>query len=180
MTSVHGPGEPDDRDESGDPQSVDAAFDEIVANIDKPSTSASTTPWPDAEDDEGPLAAPPSAEVVRTPRPDWPGWDDVRVPDESADDEDDDEFGESDEEEGHYEPPPPPPVPRGDSVTRGAWAGALGAPLLAILMPLLGWGMDGLVGLLLVGAFLAGFVTLISRLRTGPRIDDGPDDGAVV
>jgi len=35
------------------------------------------------------------------------------------------------------------------------------------------------VGILLVGSFLAGFATLVSRLREGPTIDGGPDDGAV-
>ena len=63
---------------------------------------------------------------------------------------------------------------------RWAWAGAVGAPTLAIVLPLLGWNVDGLTGIALVVAFLAGFGTLVSRLRPGPRLDDGPDDGAVV
>jgi hypothetical protein len=65
-------------------------------------------------------------------------------------------------------------------VGRWAWAGAVGAPLLAIVLALLGQGLDGIIGIALVVAFLAGFGTLISRLRPGPRIEDGPDDGAVV
>jgi hypothetical protein len=172
------PDHPDDR--SDDSRSIDAAFDEIVARIDQPSTAASTAPWPEAEnreqsDEDVDEADEPSA-PVRMPRQDWPEWDDVRVPPPTPDELTDAEAFD----EGHYEPPPPPPIPRGDPVTRWAWAGAVGAPVLAIVLPLLGQGVDGLIGIALVIAFLAGFGTLVSRLRTGPRIDEGPDDGAVV
>ena len=191
MTTVPGSGDPDDRDERepedlNDPKSIDAAFDEIVSNIDSPSTAASTAPWPDAEgagrgdssDSEPTPEGGQAAVSPRTPRSDWSEWEDVRVP-APEDDEPVDELDDG-EDEGHYVPPPPPPVPKGDSVTRWAWAGAVGAPVLGLLLLLLGQNLDGMLGLLLVAAFLAGFVTLVSRLRTGPRIDDGPDDGAVV
>ena len=89
-----------------------------------------------------------------------------------------DEPGETDE--GHYVPPEPGPVPRGEPRVRWAWTGAVGAPLLAIVLPLLGWGLDGLTGIALVIAFLVSFGYLVSQLRDGPRVDDGPDDGAVV
>ena len=190
MTTVPGSGDSDDRDERepedlNDPKSIDAAFDEIVSNIDSPSTAASTAPWPDAEgadsgdssESEPMPEGGPAAVSPRTPRSDWSEWEDVRVP---APEEDEHVDELDDEDEGHYVPPPPPPVPKGDSVTRWAWAGAVGAPVLGLLLLLLGRNLDGMLGLLLVAAFLAGFVTLVSRLRTGPRIDDGPDDGAVV
>lgn len=171
---------PDDDGTPDDPQSIDAAFDEIVANIDQPGTgqqgtAASTAPWPSVEDRDPEQPPEPPAEPTPqlTPRKDWPEWADVRMPPEPVE-----ELAEPDE--GHYVPPPPPPVPRGDKVARWAWAGAIGAPTLAIVLPLIGWGLDGFTGIFLVGAFLAGFVTLISRMRTGPRVDDGPDDGAVV
>ena len=194
VTTVPGSGDPDDGDERepedlNDPKSIDAAFDEIVSNIDRPSTAASTAPWPDAEGDSGdagdsggeaePVTGGPAAMSPRTPRSDWSEWEDVRVP-APEEDEHIEELDADADEEGHYVPPPPPPVPKGDSVTRWAWAGAIGAPVLGLLLLLLGWNLDGMLGLLLVAAFLAGFVTLVSRLRTGPRIDDGPDDGAVV
>jgi hypothetical protein len=174
---------PDDDGTPDDPQSIDAAFDEIVANIDQPGsdqhgTAASTAPWPSVEDRGSEPPAEPPAEPTpqRTPRSDWPEWDDVRMPSEPVE-----ELAElAEPDEGHYVPPPPPPVPKGDPVARWAWAGAIGAPTLAILLSLLGRGLDGFTGIFLVGAFLAGFVTLISRMRTGPRVDDGPDDGAVV
>ena len=177
MTTASGSGESDDRDEFGDPKAIDAAFDEIVANIDHPTTPASTDPWPDVENDHG-NAQPgePTDVPIRTPRANWTGWDDLRpLHEEAADAEADD-----DEDEGHYVPPPPPPVPKGDKYIRWAWAGAVGAPLLALVLPMIGHPIDGFTGLLLVGAFLGGFITLISRLRPGPHVDEDPDDGAVV
>lgn len=169
---------PDDDGQSDDPRSIDAAFDEIVANLDQPGTAASTAPWPSAEDsDHEPSPPTPADPAPRlTPRSDWAEWDDVRAAPEPE--VEPTELVEPDE--GHYVPPPPPPVPKGDPVARWAWTGAVGAPVLAIVLPLLGWGLDGFTGIFLVLAFLAGFTTLISRLRTGPRVDDGPDDGAVV
>jgi hypothetical protein len=174
-----------DDDRLNDPKAVDAAFDAIVANIDQSSTGASADPWPEAEDDDpaGPpeLEDPPPSRP-RTPRADWSGWEDIRpLLQPSHEGEPVDEGGPVDaDDDEHYVPPPPPPVPRGDRVVRWAWAGAVGAPVTALLLPLIGWQLDGLVGLLLVAAFLGGFITLVSRLRPGPRIDDGPDDGAVV
>ena len=166
-------------DDLSDPQAIEAAFDAIVAGIDQDTGGA---PWPPAEGDPPADSPPKPTDVdrpVRTPRPDWEGWDDIRVPAPEPDDIDEpDELDDADDE--HYVPPAPPPVPRGDRIIRWAWAGAVGAPLLAIVLPLIGWQIDGLVGALLVAAFLGGFVTLVSRLRSGPRIDDGPDDGAIV
>jgi hypothetical protein len=172
-----------DGERSDDPHAIDAAFDDIVARIGQPDTAASTAPWPEAEnrdpgDSEDSTASDAAAVTppARTPRQDWPEWDDVRVPAPTPDELADAEASD----EGHYEPPPPPPVPRGDSIARWAWAGAIGAPALAILLPILGWDLDGLTGIVLVIAFLTGFGTLVSRLRPGPRVDDGPDDGAIV
>jgi hypothetical protein len=167
--------------DDGDPDethAIDAAFDEIVANIDQPGTAASTAlfllmirPPPRSTP---PPAEPTEPKPQRTPQNECSEWDDIRIPQAEPDVE------APREDEGHYVPPPPPPLPKGDPVGRWAWAGAVGAPLLAIVLPLVGWGLNGLTGVALVVAFLAGFGTLISRLRPGPRIDDGPDDGAVV
>lgn len=82
------------------------------------------------------------------------------------------------EEGEHFVPPPPPPIPRGDAVSRAAWAGALGGPGLLMVAALAGLGLPSwLVGLCVVG-FVAGFATLIVRLRGHDPYD--PDDGAVV
>lgn len=82
------------------------------------------------------------------------------------------------EEAEHYVPPPPPPIPRGDAVSRTAWAGALGGPALLMVAAVLGVGLPPwLVGLCVAG-FVGGFVTLVLRLRGHDPYD--PDDGAVV
>lgn len=173
MTTSPDPGEPEDA------RAIDAAFDEIVANIDAPQTASSSSPWPDAEGeaDTDPPSASSAPTPQRTPRADWAEWDDIRIPTPAPEVPDDDE---SDDDEEHYVPPPPPPLPRGDRLTRWAWAGAIGAPVLAIVLPLIGLGLSELTGIALVVAFLSGFGYLISRMSTGPRADDGPDDGAVV
>jgi hypothetical protein len=86
----------------------------------------------------------------------------------------------SSDDEGHFVPPEAPPVPTGDGVTRAAWTGVIGGPLFLILATLLGWQADGLPGLLAVIAFVGGFITLITRMKDRPSLDDSGDDGAVV
>jgi hypothetical protein len=86
---------------------------------------------------------------------------------------------EADDEEG-YTPPPPPPLPR---ISKYAVAGILGVVggfvlfLFPSLLPL----DNGISMLLGFAGIIAGFVTLIWRLRPGDADDDAdPDDGAVV
>lgn len=169
----------DPHDGRPDPEKLDAEFDAIVARLTARDTGA--VPWPEAEETsdagDGP---PPPAPPRRTPDRDWAEWDDLRIPSVEPEAESADEQDEDDADDDHFVPPEPAPVPRGDARLRWAWAGALGAPVLAIILPLLGWGLDGLTGIGLVLAFLVGFGYLISRLREGPRVEGGPDDGAVV
>ena len=77
-------------------------------------------------------------------------------------------------------PPPPPTVPRGTPLRRFAWAAVLGAPIVVVLCVLFSYGLDGWTGLLVVGAFIGGLVTLVATLDDRPLDDDGPDHGAVV
>jgi len=166
------PDEPGDSDEPTESRpDLDAAFDAIVANLRHGDRPADVPRWPANEDDE---PAPNSATPVE-PRlgSTWAGWEDLVAPKADAEPVD-----AADDE--HFVPPPPPPVPRGDKVLRWGWAGALGAPIAAVLLALVGWDLTGMTGLLLVGSFLAGFATLVSRMREGPHIDSGPDDGAVI
>jgi hypothetical protein len=78
----------------------------------------------------------------------------------------------------HYVPPPPPPIPRGDAVSRAAWAGALGGPGLLMVAAILGVDLPSWVVGLCVASFVGGFATLVLRLRGHDPHD--PDDGAVV
>ncbi|NHC45621.1 hypothetical protein [Motilibacter aurantiacus] len=82
------------------------------------------------------------------------------------------------EDEEHFEPPAPPPLPRVGLLVGSAWAAVLGAPIFFIVALFVHVDVQGWLGLLGVGAFVAGFLVLVSRLGDGP--EDGWDDGAVV
>jgi len=82
------------------------------------------------------------------------------------------------EVEDHFVPPPPPPLPRGDRVSRLAWAAVLGVPLFLVVAVALSWRLPSWATTLAVVALLAGFATLVTRLRGHDPHD--PDDGAVV
>jgi hypothetical protein len=87
---------------------------------------------------------------------------------------DHDEFADGD----HFVPPVPPPLPRGDRVTRWAWAGLTTAPSVLLLSTVTRWSPpDGLM-VILIGGFIAGFATLVSRMRG--RNPHDPDNGAIV
>ncbi|MEZ5115531.1 MAG: hypothetical protein R2737_04605 [Candidatus Nanopelagicales bacterium] len=160
---------------------VDEAWAGIVAGFD--TTTADPVPrWPAQEDvddsgeqpEEDPATDRPgsglSARLVRRAVPlDLSALEDrdhEPEPEEPAEDPSD-----------HYVPPHPPPLPRpADTVARFAWAGVLGGPLLLLLSTVL--GLEAWVNGLAVAAFIAGFVTLIARMKD--HHDDGWDDGAVV
>lgn len=78
----------------------------------------------------------------------------------------------------HFVPPPPPPLPSTDLITRAAWASVLGVPILLTVVVLLGISVGGWFAALCAGAFIGGFVVLVTRLRGHDPYD--PDDGAVV
>ncbi len=78
----------------------------------------------------------------------------------------------------HYEPPEPPPLPRGDTLSRAAWAGVLGGPAVLLLAAVVGGTLPSWMVVAALAAFVAGFVTLVARMPA-ERDDDG-DDGAVV
>lgn len=165
--------DPDDPTGTDDPAAIDEAFEAIVSGIRHAEQPPDVPLWPVAEDDE-PSAAPAPAPQLGSS---WSGWEDIALP---APTEELDDVDDSDDDDAPFVPPTPPPIPKGDPVLRWAWAGALGAPVLAVVLAIVGWDFDGLVGLGLVAAFLTGFGTLIYRMRTGPDDLDTPDDGAVV
>jgi hypothetical protein len=86
---------------------------------------------------------------------------------------------EADDEEG-YTPPPPPPLPRISKYAVLGVLGVVGGFVLFLFPELL--PIDSTASMLLgFTAILAGFVTLIWRLRPGGDDDDyDPDDGARV
>jgi hypothetical protein len=156
---------------------VDATFADIVSRFGL--TTAAEEPFsPDETKDDGPSgAANPSPSGSGRLIRGAVGWDDLlgdaRLPSGKTP-------GEPEEEEDGYVPPPPPTIPRGTPLRRIAWAGVLGAPVVVTLCVLFSYGLEGWAGLLVVGAFVGGLVTLVVTLEDRPLDDDGPDNGAVV
>jgi hypothetical protein len=78
----------------------------------------------------------------------------------------------------HFVPPEPPPIPRGTPARRLAWFGLFAPPVLMILAVVVGWAFPAWLAMLMVAAFVGGFVFLVLTMpRDG---EDGRGDGAVV
>ncbi|WP_130796283.1 hypothetical protein [Streptomyces otsuchiensis] len=88
---------------------------------------------------------------------------------------------EDDGDEGHFVPPEPPPLPESDMITRFAWLGVVGGPLLLVGCALLDIDMTWWLTTAGVGGFLGGFATLVLGMRDD-RDDEwtDPGSGAVV
>lgn len=89
-----------------------------------------------------------------------------------------DGLDESDESD-HYEPPLPEPIPKVSRTTRLALFGVLGGPLLIAVIALTGIDPIGIGAWLGLIAFVAGFVTLLTRAKEHNE-DEDPGGGAVV
>jgi hypothetical protein len=148
---------------------------------------AKTPPPPEPIDDDtwaGLIAAfeaspdSPSRPSVTAGGDDSVGWEDIQKRLAGTNPAAAKPVGEDDED--HFVPPQPPPLPEGDSISRAAWAGVIGAPVFAVLAVLTGVDLAGWPAFLLAAGFLGGFATLVVRM--GDRVDDqdNPDDGAVV
>ena len=138
-----------------------------------------TAPWPAAEDIDTPSSGVADMDTEPAPRSSL-----RRAPDTIGQDsllDGLDTFGAElpdDSEEG-YTPPPPPPLPR-VSVAALLALGSLAFGLLLLFWPsMLPLGEQQTL-FLAFAAILAGFVTLILRLRPGDEEDDDPDNGARV
>lgn len=150
----------------------DDGFDAIVASFHAPSA-------PQAGSDH--LADPPAeGALASVPSPAGGGWDDVVTDLEAREAARRPTEEEPPEVEERYVPPPPPPLPRSDALGTAAWIGAIGAPVVWMLLSLLGWPFESWQLLLLVAVFLGSFGVLVSRMRQGPGEDDPDDNGAVV
>lgn len=167
----------------------------IVAAFDAPPPADAVPRWPASEDltpatedgaagtdDSDPTPGDPRAGRGRTLRPARPladGWapyvDPPDGPGKSAD-----QASRSSDDEHHFVPPVPPPLPTGDVVTRWAWVGLVGGPLLLVLAAILRVQLGPWLLLLGVAGFVGGFVTLVARMEDRPPTDSDPDDGAVV
>ncbi|MEU4389110.1 hypothetical protein [Kribbella sp. NPDC023855] len=129
-----------------------------------------------------------------TPVPRWPASEDVEegsyeplidvpagliVGDTDEDPPEEPPARRTDDPHDHFVPPEPPRGPRLDWISRIAWLGLFGGPLLLIAAALLDFGTGRVTTIAVVG-FVGGFLTLVLRMPDKLPPEDTPDDGAVV
>lgn len=181
-----------------EPAAVPAGFEEIFVDADavdraRPVVERSTedAEWASlVEQFSAPSA--PGHDSGDTAVPRWPASEDVDekyeplidVPasltfEDKAADEDEEPAKKADDPHDHFVPPEPPRGPRLDWISRLAWLGLIGGPLLLIAAAVLDFGTGRITTLAVVG-FVGGFLTLVIRMKDRLPPDDTPDDGAVV
>lgn len=150
----------------------DAEWKSLVEQFNAPSAEGhGSTPvprWPASEDvEEGsyePLIDVPAGLVV--------GDTDEEPPEEPP-------ARRADDPHDHFIPPEPPKGPRLDWISRIAWLGLFGGPLLLIAAAVLDFGTGRVTTAAVIG-FVGGFLTLVLRMPDKLPPEDTPDDGAVV
>ncbi len=155
---------PGDLGSGGTPEEIDydAAFAALVAQFTTTDTITDVPVGPSPEASAAPVWAD-GPRSFHTPVPFRPPTDDRLYP------------AELDE---HFAPPDPGPAPPSDLISRLAWAGVLGGPLVLLVAAVLDGYVPPSLALAAVGSFAAGFVTLVVRM---PRErDEDEDNGAVV
>jgi hypothetical protein len=170
------------------PLTDEEVFASIVAGY-HVTVDPTKAPWPEAEDvPSSGVATAPQEQPAATDRDIEPA---PRAPLRRARDEIDqgslldglDTFGadlpdDPDDDEG-YTPPPPPPLPRMSGATALGLFALVGG-LIVFFWPTLLPVAQSTAMFVAFCAVLAGFVTLIWRLRPGDEEDDDPDNGARV
>lgn len=175
---------PEDPDGSADategeqrPLDFEAEFERIVAGW----TPEHRSPGEPAETPDEPpsssVESPSSVEPVESP-PDPPAGNlrDLFQRTWGEDPPSGPELEPADPDE-HYVPPPPPPLPRPEPARLLAWTGLLLAPLVGLLLLLLG-SLPSFASFLLFCWFVGGFGYLVATMKD--RGHDGWDDGAQV
>jgi hypothetical protein len=168
----------------------EAEWESLIEQFNAPDEPAAgdTPRWPAIEDveDEQPDAGA-GATTSRTPVTDAAGSvvDEMAAeyPGREAQAEAEAEAEEErrEREESRYIPPEPARGPRLDWISRAAWAGVLGGPLLLVLAAVLDLGSSSRVTVIALIGFAGGFLTLVARMKDrDPDGNGGPDDGAVV
>ncbi|MGZ4461108.1 MAG: hypothetical protein ACXV4A_11010 [Actinomycetes bacterium] len=84
------------------------------------------------------------------------------------------------DDEGHFVPPEPPPLPQLEPRRKLAWIALFGAPLLLLIVVLVGATLPTWLLGLMVAAFIGGFVYLVATMSRNRPDDWSGDDGAVV
>ncbi|MEV4261941.1 hypothetical protein [Kribbella sp. NPDC049584] len=158
-----------------DRSTEDAEWESLVQQFSQPSA-------PGHDGGEDPVPRWPASEDVDDkyePLIDVPTGLTVEDTPAANDDEDTKPKRKDDDPHDHFVPPEPPRGPRLDWITRLAWLGLLGGPLLLIAAAVLDFG-TGRITTLAVAGFIGGFLTLVLRMKDRLPPGDGGDDGAVV
>lgn len=141
---------------------VDSAWNQLVHDLQESTIPPESIDAADTDSD--PPGSGLSARLVRSSQA--PGPRDFSLPDSD----------ELLEPEDGFIPPEPPPLPRPNHpADKWGWGAIIGGPLL--LIGATTTGLPTWIGGVGVAAFLAGFVTLVARMRDDR---DSGDDGAVV
>ena len=150
-----------------DESRTELAWREIVANygeravLDDPAAPS---------DEAAPSSATPTSEAPSSPSA-------ADLPEHLRDDDEVEQREQAIAEAERFKPPPAPPFPVPRTWQRGlAWAGIFVAPLIALVIGLLSIYVNPLVGWVLVGWFVGGFVYLVLEMPKSPR--DPWDDGS--
>jgi hypothetical protein len=154
---------------SDGPEDIDAAFAEIVADLERDTKFGK---WPGEDDDAQPQPSPEEQAPPATSAPD------ETKPVETPAEQGPRDWAPAAEEEEHFVPPEPPPLP----IPRPATFLGVGIVVLGVLVLLIP-GLAGIaatvklpLGLVLISA---GIGWLLFRLRHSPP-SDSDDDGAQV
>jgi hypothetical protein len=183
---MSGPG-----DIGGEVSGDEAAWRDLIARFDVPADlEQAKHPWPSSEDLPGmPVPGPGTADpgsadradpLVSRDRPDLKPdtcqpADRGRVIRHATDPRN---YSPPEEGDERYVPVPLPPPAGIDPITKAAWVGVIGGPAYLLIVSLF-LSVSPTAAFIAVGAFVAGFVTLIVKLGDRPKRDDD-DDGAVV
>jgi hypothetical protein len=166
---------PEEPEGSRDPRDLDfdAEFERIVADFGPPSVDED----PSVEPQDPSVDQDPSVEPVETPvEPAETQTDNLRNLFRQAW-TDDSAPADPAETEEHYVPPPAPPIPRPEPRRLLAWAGLVGAPMVALILLTLG-SLPAWTSFILFCWFVGGFGYLVATMTDRGR--DGWDDGAQV
>ena len=169
----------------------DVIFAELVASLGADETGE--RPWPAAEDLDRPTdrhrrraadgSSDTPAETGASPDTEETTPIDVSAEIAAADAAEAERVrreAERDPEQDHFVPPEPAPAPKLDWISKLAWTGLIGGPAILVLAAVFDIGRGGRLLAIALLAFVAGFFTLVLRMKDRPPIDDTPDDGAVV
>jgi hypothetical protein len=171
-------GDPQRPDRPGEDADLDAAFAQIVAGWDTPSSPDEAMRWP-ASENLPPESAVTGEGASRTePEPEPAAGAQTAGPPTGPPVPGPRDFSPVEPLDEHFVPPEPPPLPRGDLQSRLAWVAVLVGPAFLLVAGLFWTGVPRLYLGLAALAFVGGFVALVMRLPTHRDEDD--DDGAVV